>query len=168
MFSVSKEEGGVRLKILLFVMLWMPLTAGTVTQSQSNESLTLQPPDNCEGNSRRLDFIRNESQTMGEGKVTIAIARLGKGEQSQEINRRRLYTIRAYLTAMELPSRRLVTAEGERVSGNGRVEVYVGGKLVDVLAAERGKDLMVGMCDDDLEDKKRYQLPRRLNVHQRR
>jgi Ni/Co efflux regulator RcnB len=167
MFSVSEKEG-VRLNIMLLVMLWVAVVAGAVAPSQSNKSLTFQMPDNCEGNSRRLDFIRNKSQAMDEGQVTIAIARLGKGERSPEINRRRLYTIRAYLTAMELPSRKLVTAEGERVAEYGRLEVYIGGELVDVLAVERGQDLRVGMCDDDREDRKRYQLPRRRNTHHRR
>jgi len=156
----------MRLKKLVIVMLWMALGLGAVAQSQSSESLTLQTPDNCEGNSRRLDVIRNKSQAMGEGKVTIAIARLGKGERSQEINRRRLYTIRAYLTAMELPSQKLVTAEGERVSGYGRIEVYISGELVDVFAVEPCKDLPVGMCENDLEDNRLYHLPRKGKVGQ--
>jgi hypothetical protein len=125
-------------------------------------------PDFCEGNSLRLDVVRNKSVEAGAGKITIAIARLGSGERSRELNRRRLYTVRAYLLAMGLPSPRLITAEGERTQrGYGRVEVYVSGELVDILAAERGKDLLVGMCDDDVEDRKRYQLPRRHNARQR-
>jgi Ni/Co efflux regulator RcnB len=154
------------LKNLLIVMLWMALASGVIAQSQSNESLTLQTPDNCEGNSRRLDFIRNKSQAMGKANVIIAIARLGKGELSQELNRRRLYAIRAYLTAMELPAQQLVTAQGEKVSGYGRIEVYIGGKLVDVFAIESCKDLLVGMCENGLEDNRKYQLPRKGKVGQ--
>lgn len=149
------------MKNLLIVMLWMVFAWGAVAQSQSNESLILQTPDNCEGNSRRLDFIRNQWRAMGEGKVVIVIARLGKGERSQEINRRRLYTIRAYLSAMELPSQKIVMAEGERVSGYGRIELYVGGELVDVFAVEPCQDLPIGMCENNLEDQRKYQLPRK-------
>jgi hypothetical protein len=124
------------------------------------------PPDNCEGNSARLDVVRNKSREAVGNKVTIAIARLGSGEQSRELNRRRLYTIRAYLTAMGLSPQRLITAEGERVDGYGRIEVYIGGELVEVLSVERCKDLPVGICDNGLEDRRRYQLPRRGNVGQ--
>ncbi|MDQ3257578.1 MAG: hypothetical protein M3R15_27450, partial [Acidobacteriota bacterium] len=77
-----------------------------------------------------------------------------------------LYTIRAYLIAMELPSQKLVTAEGERVSGYGRIEVYVGGELVDVFAVEPCKDLPVGMCENDLEDNRQYQLLRKGKIGQ--
>ena len=150
------------MRVLLILVLWTASAVGIATQNQSaTESLALRPPDNCEGNSLRLDVVRNKSLAAGEKKVTIAIARLGNGEQSRELNRRRLYTIRAYLTAMELPPQRLITAEGERVLGYGRIELYVGGELVEILSVEQRKDLWVGICDDDVTDKRRYQLPRR-------
>lgn len=142
---------------------------GIAAQNKSAaEPPVLRSPDNCEGNSLRLDVVRNKSLAAGENKITIAIARLGNGEQSRELNRRRLYTIRAYLTAMELPPQRLITAEGERVQGYGRIELYVGGELVEVLSVEQCKDLPVGICDDDVKDKQRYQLPRRGVVKPRR
>lgn len=153
------------MKILLVFAWLITSVAGTVTQNQSvTEHLTLQSPDNCEGNSARLDVVRNKSREVGENKVTIAIARLGIGERSRELNRRRLYTIRAYLTSMGLPSQRLITAEGESAQGYGRVEVYVGGELVEILSVERHKDLPVGICDNDMEDRRRYQLPRGGNA----
>ena len=150
------------MRLLLILALCVASAAGTVAQNQSaSDPLTLQPPDNCEGNSARLDVVRNKSRAAGENKVSIAVARLGSSEQSRELNRRRLYTIRSYLTAMGLSSQRLITAEGERVQGYGRVELYIGGELVEVLAVERCQDLRVGICDNDLEDRRRYQLPRR-------
>lgn len=148
------------LKTLFILVVWMTLSVGNAAQHRST-----QVPDNCEGNSARLDVVRNKSQEANKSKYTIVIARLGRGEQSQEINRRRLYTIQKYLTAMGLPSQRLITAEGERVQGYGRVELYVGGELVELLAIERNKDLPVGICDNDSEDRIRYQLPRRSNAH---
>ena len=159
-----------KLRILLILALLIGSAVRTAAQDQSaSDRSVLQVPDTCEGNSLRLDVVRNKSIEAGADKVTIAIARLGRAERSQELNRRRLYTVRAYLTAMGLPSQRLITAEGERAqNGHGRVEVYVGGELVDVLAALRGNDLPVGICDDDVEDKKRYQLPRGRNAHQHR
>lgn len=152
------------MKRLLTLALCLVSAAGTAVQNQSTPAPL--PPDNCEGNSARLDVVRNKSRVTGEAKVTIAVARLGSGEQSRELNRRRLYTIRAYLTAMGLPSQKLITAEGERVQGYGRIEVYIEGELIEVLSVERCKDLPVGMCDNDLEDRRRYQLPRRGNGDQ--
>lgn len=157
------------MKLLLVLVLCVASVGGTATQKQSTTDPTaFQPPDNCEGNAARLDVVRNKSIAAGENKVTITVARLGNDEQSRDLNRRRLYTVRTYLTAMGLPSQRLITAEGDRVQGYGRIEVYIGGELVEVLSVERCKDLPVGICDNDLEDRRRYQLPRRGNVCQSR
>ena len=163
--SASEEIAGVRL--LLILALCVASAAGTVAQNQpASDPLTVQPPDNCEGNSARLDVVRSKSRAAGENKVTIVVARLGNGEQFRELNRRRLYTVRSYLTAMGLSSQKLITAEGERVQGYGRIEVYIAGELVGVLSVERCKDLPFGMCDNDLEERRRYQLPRRGNGDQ--
>lgn len=73
----------------------------------------------------------------------IVIARLGKGESSQRLNSQRLRSIHDFLVKLQtpplIPSDRLVLAQGERVSGLGRIEVYVKGKLQSVLPQERGK-----------------------------
>ncbi len=157
------------MKLLLIVALCVASAGGTAAQNQlATAPLTPQPPGNCESNAARLDVARNKSREAGADKVTIVIARLGTGEQLRELNRRRLYTVRSYLTAMGLSSQRLITAEGDRIQGYGRLEVYIGGKLVEVLAVERSQDLPVGICDNDLEDRRRYQLPRRGNVSQHR
>lgn len=152
------------MKLLLILTLSLASAGGTAAQNQSASHPSR--PDNCEGNSARLDVVRNKSGTSDVNKITIAIARLGSGEQSRELNRRRLYTVRMYLTAMGLPSQKLITAEGERVQGYGRIEVYIGGELVEVLSVERCKDLPVGICDNDLEDRRRYQLPLRSRPSQ--
>jgi hypothetical protein len=155
------------MKLLLVLVLCLASVPGTKAQNQSSSNpLPLQHPDNCEGNSARLDVVRNKSQAAGQSKVTIVVARLGTGEQSRELNRRRLYTIGSYLIAMGLPPQRLVTTEGESVRGFGRIEIYVGGELVEVLSVKQCKDLPVGICDNDLEDRRRYQLPRRAKASQ--
>lgn len=146
------------MRLLLILALGLASAGGIAAQNLSASHPL--PPDNCEGNSARLDVVRNKSGAAVENKITIAIARLGSGEQSHELNRRRLYTIRTYLTAMGLPSQKLITAEGDRVKAYGRIEVYIGGELVDVLSVKRCKDLPVGICDNNLEDRRRYQLPR--------
>lgn len=76
----------------------------------------------------------------------ILISRLGPGEQSIELNRRRLHNVREFLTAY-VPGQMIVTALGDKANGYGRVELYIGGKLVDAMLAERKKDLLVDCCE---------------------
>jgi hypothetical protein len=105
-------------------------------------------PNNCEQHSASLDLVREEA-LRGSAKdgVVIAIARLGTGESSRELSRRRLENVRAYLRGQGISGNRLVAAEGEKVNGYGRVEMYVAGKLMETLYASRNKDLCVDCCD---------------------
>jgi hypothetical protein len=85
----------------------------------------------------------------------ILIARLGNGENSRSLNQHRLHSARAYLTdylaARSLGS--IVTAEGERVNGYGRIEIYVKGRLYSALAVKPNADLSVGSCEPkELDD----------------
>ena len=107
-------------------------------------------PGTCETHSARLDVIRNEVvASTGKDAVVIAIARLGDGETSRDLNRRRLYNLRVHWNDYKLPPGTLVTAEGERVKGLGRIELYVYGKLFDMLVPKPGKDLCVDCCEPD-------------------
>ena len=95
----------------------------------------------CEEAKALLDALRNDAGAEG---VIILVARLGDGE-SPKLNRRRLYAAWGYLHhAGQFPEGRLVKAEGERVRGRGRVELYAKSKLMLVLMAERPNDDIVG------------------------
>jgi hypothetical protein len=85
----------------------------------------------------------------GKDGVVIAIARLGTGEVSKGLSRRRLENVRVYLRDQGLSEERLIVAEGEKLKGYGRVEMYVAGKLIKSLLANRNKDLCVDCCDID-------------------
>lgn len=108
-------------------------------------------PMNCETNLFRIETItRLAVSEIDQGGVLIAIARIGDGERSRELNQRRLHNIQAYLTEYQpMKPRDVVTAEGSRVEGYGRVEIYLGGKLVDVFLIQRNKDICVDCCDID-------------------
>lgn len=103
---------------------------------------------NCEDN---IGYLSNAHQMAGSDSTVIAIARLGNGERSRELNRRRLHNVRIYLT--EFDWRRapetIVTAQGDPVKGHGRVELYVKGELFAILAVKRNQDLLVGSCEPD-------------------
>jgi hypothetical protein len=108
-------------------------------------------PMTSEFNIIRLEFIAKDVIAVAsEGKVTILVARLGNGERSREVNRRRLHNVRTFLTVYSgLNVKNIIAAEGDRVQGFGRVEIYVGGKLVDVMLAEKNKDIEVECCEGD-------------------
>jgi hypothetical protein len=96
----------------------------------------------CETTKAELDRV---TQTAGRDKAIIIIARLGSGESSRMINRRRLGGLRDYLESVRaIAPDKLITAEGERVHGLGRVELYVGGELLMVFTLNRNKDFWRG------------------------
>ena len=112
---------------------------GTVPSSQVETK-----PTNCEFHIATLNAASNQA---GKDGLVIAIARLGNGERRQDLNRRRLHNLRTYLVEFNGRSpQTIITAEGERVSGYGRVELYVGGKLFYVLMIRPNADLAVGAC----------------------
>ena len=100
---------------------------------------------NCETNSARLDYLRTqaiEAKTASQSNVVIAVARLGDGEHNTQLNVRRLYAVRKYLGSTVT---NLITVQGERVKGSGRIEIYVYGILKEVLPVEKCRDLPVGV-----------------------
>lgn len=107
----------------------------------------LRPPtlSGCEGNNSDLSGAHHMAGPDG---TIIAIARLGDGEQNSELNRRRLHNVRIFLTEVgwHRDPTTVITAQGERVKGYGRVELYVRGIPLLSLAVKHNKDLMVGSC----------------------
>ena len=109
-------------------------------------------PGRCETNAVIFDHMRSViSEGLGRDSLVIAVARLGDGETSRELNRRRLYNLRVRWKAFGLPANRLIVAEGERVNGYGRVELYVSGKLYDTFVVRRNGDLCLACCGEDEE-----------------
>jgi len=139
------------LKVLVNVVLLITVASTVETQQASTASSTNERPGNCNSNSAQLDRVRNEASAgIEKGEVIIAIARLGKGETSRELNGRRLYSVQAYLSKRAgLPEKAIVAGEGVRAEGYGRVELYVGGKLLNVLFAKRNEILCVECCGID-------------------
>lgn len=58
--------------------------------------------------------------------------------------------VRKYLTETpgHKPAETVILAEGERTSGNGRIELYIEGKLFHTLPVERNRNLPVYGCAD--------------------
>jgi hypothetical protein len=94
-----------------------------------------QVPMGCEGAAARLDFAVIEANKL-DGAYLIIIARLGTGEVSSNLNQTRLAVAKEYVLRRGADLK-YVLAQGERVKGLGRLELYVGGKLYDVLPLKR-------------------------------
>ena len=118
-------------------------------------------PVNCEHNIAQLEIASNQA---GNDRLII-IARLGDGERNRNLNWRRLQNTRAYLSEYlkARNSETIILAEGERVPGYGRIEIYVGGKLFSAVAVNRNGDLIVGSCEaEQLDDARQQQLRKKL------
>lgn len=106
-------------------------------------------PTGCEYNSAVLDVL---AQKTSLDELIIVIARLGSNEARSNINNRRLHNVRTYLTefltdpSVRRKSEMIVLAQGERVQGLGRIEFYVGGKLVRTLTMRTNADVTVANC----------------------
>ena len=94
--------------------------------------------DNNEDSKSWLDYL---AITAGEDKLIIMIARRGSKEISPKLAWRRLKTASSYLVGERLiPKQRTILAEGEVIRGQGRIEVYLDGKLFMVIRFVRNKD----------------------------
>ena len=126
--------------------------------AQSSE--TELKPNNCEYD---ISTLTAADRTAGNGSLIIMIARLGNGEHRREFNLRRLHNARTFLVEFgNRASNTIIPAEGARVTGYGRIELYVAGKLFQVIAVRRNADLLVGACSFEGQDPCSFERERKL------
>jgi hypothetical protein len=89
-----------------------------------------QRPMECEGAATRLDFAVIETEKLQDAYLII-VARLGKGERPY-LSDIRLSAVREYILRSG-PDLKYVMAKGSKVKGLGRIELYVGGRLTQVM-----------------------------------
>lgn len=117
-------------------------------------------PTNCEFN---ISVLTGAHRVAGDAGLVIMIARLGNGERRRELNDRRLHNAQTFLIEFgQRAPQTIVTAEGERVEGYGRVELYVGGKLFHILMTNPNDDLEVGACSFEGDDPCTYKREKKL------
>jgi hypothetical protein len=137
---------------LLILSLFLTVMTAFAQQRvvNSTENIT---PVTSEFNILRLeDVARITATEAAEGRKTILIARLGNGESSRELNRRRLSNVQIFLSRYKtIGAENIVVAEAEKVRGYGRVEIYVGGKLLETLTILKNEDLVVDCCEGDTD-----------------
>ena len=120
------------------------LAMSALAQDQSDKPRVFERFDgtHCETTKAELDLIAE--QAGQEGSIII-ISDLGTREVSRALNRRRAHILAEYLhMTRAIAKDRIVTAEGERVRGLGRVEIYIKGRLFTVFTINHNKDLARG------------------------
>lgn len=120
------------LSILLIIICLINANSPLIAQNRLGDVPA--KPHNCEDALAILDFATLEAQKDKERSL-IVIAHLGDSEKSSSLNWRRLKDVRENLS--EKGMHQIVMASGERVKGFGRLEFYVGGKLLYVIAYPR-------------------------------
>lgn len=117
--------------LILSVVMLIGFTPRT---SQTLKTVRPDKPINCEDFQGHLDHAIIEWENLKESRL-ILIARLGTGERNRKLNRERLAYVEDYLKRHKVD---FVFAEGDRVEGLGRMEVYVGGRLAMSIPLMKG------------------------------
>ena len=120
-------------------------TSGTPPEVRATPYCSPKEPANCEVANFYLDNAAMRARALGEAHL-IVIARLGDGEKSRQLNVSRLKVVENFLSNWR-GVRKVMTAEGERVRGYGRLEFYVGGALLYTLPVRRNKNLDLLSCN---------------------
>ncbi len=79
--------------------------------------------------------------------LVFAMARLGDGETNRRLNQVRLRQFRDVLDGSGAGNVPAVLTQGDRIKGDGGIEVYQGGKMIFYLRAYRGCYLDFKCCD---------------------
>ena len=138
----------------LFTITMLSIVAPDFSAQQPSKGIEIllnpNASQNCEQNISSMETLAMLTlEATKDGGVLIVVARLGQGEQSRDFNRRRLYNVREFLKdRAQIQAQKVVAAEGERVHDLGRVEFYLGGKMVGRLLLARNKDLCLICCDE--------------------
>jgi hypothetical protein len=123
------------------------LTASQSPSAFSQDEVWEIGPAQCQFITPVLDGL---TQSTPPDETITVVARLGKDETKPELNHRRLHNVRVYwteyLTAIKRKPETVILNEGEKVEGDGRLEFYVGGKIIGVIKIRRDADLYVGTC----------------------
>lgn len=93
---------------------------------------------------RELEIIGKEAK---KGERIFVIAKLGIGE-ARRLTNVRLMNTRLKLSTVGLNIEQIVIGEGERVKGEGRIEIYVGSRLRLIILAKRNKMPNLTCCED--------------------
>lgn len=97
----------------------------------------------CQRNTINVANLQALVETTNE--KAFVIAHLGTGETNPGLNRRRLNDVKTEFGLGDSP--KIIFAEGARVRGLGRIDFYLGSKLMSVTLLARNGDFCALCCD---------------------
>ncbi len=125
--------------LLRLALIFLLLSFATSANAQSTRPKEFEPSGEVANSI--LNDVTHQAKSID--KPIILIARLGTGETLRKWNLRRLHNVASRLYV----DKQILKTEGERITGKGRVEIYVDGNLLYSLLALRNKDLAVDCCE---------------------
>lgn len=107
--------------------------------------------NNCDHNIRRMSLMAQESNV---NKTIIIISYLGKDE-TEKFNKRRLHNSKTFMTQPyhKRDESLIITAQGERVKGDGFLDFFIGGVLEYRVLLPKNRDLILSGCQTEPEVK---------------
>ena len=149
---MMKTKNNQSLLLFIALLLFFPIFTVAQEQTETLERRELNNQlNNCELNLLYQDYVSTAAlEQTKNGGVLIVIARLGDGENSRELIRRRMYNVRFFLEKRgRLAPEKFVVAEGEPVKGFGRFEYYLGGKLFEQILFNKNRYICHSCCEPD-------------------
>lgn len=131
-----------------YLVMFLCFVSFQTTFGQTEAIVVVDDDNSCEEQISDYDnvraFARNEPELIS---TLIIIARLGDGETSRKYNQQRLTVAKeSIVIGGGYPVEKIVTAQGDRVSGKGQVEFYIRGRLYAIFKVGRRKNLK-GRCE---------------------
>jgi hypothetical protein len=120
------------------LIIWLTLLSPFSLFSQIKSDKEI--PSDCEYVRGILDATLAQVADIEDSNV-ILIFRLGKGEKSKAVINRRMELVRNHINFRKQNPEKFVLAEGEKTNGLGKVEIYIKGKLTEVLFAKKNVNL---------------------------
>jgi len=134
--------------VVALLTLASALTASS--QGQSGDEIIELESESCEIDESNFSIVMNAAlKKINDGSALIAVARLGRGDKVNKLNRERLRSTKLWLVKAKFPMDKLILTEGDKASGNGRVEFYIGGVLTHVILPKPNGGLCVECCPDN-------------------
>jgi hypothetical protein len=124
--------------VIVILALALQSAVPSFGQTTTSEKPFVVGADNNESSKASLDLL---AERAGRDKLIVFVARLGTLEPAQSLRRRRLHTALEYLqSTRDFPAERLVSAFGDPISKEGRIEVYLDNKLFMIFLFKRNEN----------------------------
>ena len=123
----------------------MSIGSSTTPAQKGEEAHYVVAGVDCNDDEQTKAILDHASIDAQKDERIFIIARLGTGESSRSLSRRRLHAPRHYVMKTRgIPENRIIVPEAGRVKGLGQVEVYLGGKLFALFKMKRNRDFGQG------------------------